>query len=94
MALGLATLTLLASLFLVVHGVLNAPEALASCPERTWCDPLFLWETDECCCSGYWPYWHKAWLLQTCYWQEVDCTINSHQFYLGSGCWGSFCECP
>jgi len=95
MALGLATLTLLTSLFLVAQGFLNAPEALASCPERIWCDPPFLWETNECCCSGPWAYYRMAWLVQTCYWQEVDCTINSHQFYSGPGCWGGFCtSCP
>jgi hypothetical protein len=89
MALGLAMLMLLASLFLVVRGFLNAPEALASCPERTWCDPPVVQDTPICCCQIGRNYAH---VYQTCYWQEVDCTINSDTYEIGSGCFGNnFC---
>ena len=87
MALGLATLTLLTSLFLVAQGFLGAPEALAACSERTWCDPLYLVELPDCCLS----YRRHAEMYQTCYWREVDCTINVNSYYHGHGCWGSFC---
>lgn len=90
MALGLATLTLLTSLFLVAQGFLNAPEALASCPERTWCDPPFLAERAGCCCLAH---ARSAMLLQTCYWQEYDCTINWDNIKLDDGCIGSYCYC-
>jgi hypothetical protein len=92
MALGLATLTLLTSVFLVVQGFLNAPEALAACSERTWCDPPIVYDTFRCCCDAY--RWYGD-MLQMCYWREVDCTVSSEMFYVGSGCFGSFCcLCP
>jgi len=75
MALSLATLMLLTSLSLVVQGFLNAPEALASCPERTWCGPPSGWYQILVCCCAY-RRWMQARTI-TCYWQEWDCTINT-----------------
>jgi len=89
MALGLATLTLLTSLFLVVQGFLSAPEALASCPERTWCEYEVV-DLSECCCSDM----HRmAALIRYCYWQEWDCTINWTWGQVADGCFGSACWC-
>ena len=90
MALGLATLTLLMSLFLVAQGFLNAPEALASCPERTWCDPPYDVPTTACCC------FQQNMLIcqfQRCYWQEYDCTINEDVWNPSCQCTGSYCSC-
>ena len=93
MALGLATLALLTSLFVVIQGFVSAPEALASCPEETWCDPPFTVDTDECCCNiRPWGY-YRAILYRFCYWQEVDCTINREIFLLDIGCFGNLCWC-
>jgi len=51
MALGLATLTLLTSLFVVVQGFLGAPEVLAACSERIWCEHTSGWyDIGTCCC--------------------------------------------
>ena len=91
MALALATLTLLTSLFMVAQGFLDAPEALASCPERTWCDPPYIVEKGWCCYSSN-RIFAQSW--QWCYWQEWDCTINSQLIYLGQGCFGSYCNFP
>ena len=91
MALGLATLTLLMSALFVVRGVVDPPDqALASCRERTWCDPPWQQQTTSCCCStGRW----KVFTLQTCYWQEWDCTINWYTAVVGEDCTGSSCRC-
>jgi len=91
MTLGLATLTLLASLFMVVQGVLYAPEALAACSERTWCDPPYIVDEGECCCGAY---RRLTGLWQECYWREWDCTVNHSLVYHGSCCCGDFCGCP
>jgi len=93
MALGLATLMLLTSLLLVVQGFLNAPEVLAACSESTWCNPPWTVDYPLCCCGGAGHEHRWALLFQTCYWREVDCTINSEMFYLGAGCFGSYCPC-
>jgi len=94
MTLGLATLTLLTSLFLVAQGFLNAPEALASCPEQTWCDPPIQVESQSCCCTPYPASRLYAIVWQFCYWQEWDCTINTYAYLLNAGCFGGFCWCP
>jgi len=91
MALSLATLTLLTSLFMVAQGFVGAPEALAACSETTWCDPLFTQDTNICCYSVSRRWAH---LYRWCYWREWDCTINSYLDNLGAGCYGSFCWGP
>jgi len=90
MALGLATLTLLTSLFLVAQGFLRAPEALASCPERTWCESYVV-DLGGCCCPDKYHMWAR--MHSICYWQEWDCTINAWYTYFDEGCYGSFCWC-
>lgn len=91
MALGLATLTLLTSLFMVVQGFLNAPEALAACSERTWCDPVYTQPSWICCCPEQ---RYVVYRMQWCYWREVDCTINSTLYLRSWSCGGSSCWCP
>jgi len=91
MALGLATLTLLASLFLVAQGFLGAPEALASCREETGCGDVFYEPTSICCCYNHtWMAYGYRW----CWWREVDCTVNWDKILVDQSCYhGTYCDC-
>jgi len=90
MALGLATLTLLASLFVVVQGFVSAPEALAACQPMSGCyDQTFTQPSNWCCCSSH---RFAVWLCRTCWrvnlWCEASWWNECFDYYCaGSDCW-------
>ena len=51
-AITLATLTLLMSLFLLIQGFSDPPEALAGCQPADGCQSWRAFSTNACCCSA------------------------------------------
>jgi len=92
MALGLATLTLVTSLFLAVQGFLDPPEqALAACEPMSGCyDNSFTVESPYCCCSRH---RFSVWVCHTCWEITLSCDVYYHTECFDFYCAGSFCGC-
>lgn len=72
----LAAFTLLVSLFLVIQGFFDPPEALAGCQPADGCQPWFPVQTSTCCCPypGSWGNRLVAW-QRWCWHVKVNCDI-------------------
>jgi len=87
----LAAFTLLTSLFLVVQGFSDPPEALAGCIPTDGCQSWFPVETNTCCCG---PQSRLVTWQRWCWHVKVNCDIVwSLETSPIQTCTGSWCRC-
>lgn len=88
-AVGLATVMLLMSLFLAIEELLDPPEqALAACQVETGCySPYFV--TTGVCCSHI----PQEWVIvqRVCWKINLDCSVDYWVEEIGHGCFGPWC---
>lgn len=93
MALGLATLTLLASLFMVIQGFVDPPgRALAACQSQyVNCYPVTEYRWYECCCHNERSH---ICLCRVCDKINLDCSVD-YDVLICDACYcaGGWCGC-
>ena len=92
MALGLATLTLLTSLFFAAQGFLDPPEqALAACEPMSGCyEPSFTAEQPFCCCSAG---RFIVYVCRHCWRITLSCDVQYYDECFAQYCAGAGCAC-
>lgn len=89
---GLATLTLLASLFVAVQGYLDPPEqALAACQPETGCGAYYWYPVYQWCCEDHWQWRVPMYIARDCYRIDLNCDVIYWTETLGWFCGGPFC---